>query len=276
MKAELKILRALSGSTRLRLVRLLLAEEICVCELEHILQISQPAISQQLRILREAGLLTARREGNWVFYQIEGPVLLRAWESVREVLFSPFGDDPDTEGDFARLREVLAEPFSNCPDRISKKAAPIETRIPIDVHFLCTGNSCRSQMAEYFVRAFADPARMKVASSGVNPSRVHPLTIEVMGELGIDLTEATSEALDPQRLNEADLIVTLCGDARDRCPMTPPQIQRHHWDISDPAAIEGDEETKLVAFREVRNDIARRVRWLLGDLDALVRSGPSH
>ncbi|MFO7941503.1 MAG: metalloregulator ArsR/SmtB family transcription factor [Bacillota bacterium] len=275
MESQLRILRALSGSTRLRLIRLLLAEEICVCELEHILQISQPAISQQLRILRDAGLLTARREGNWIFYQVEGPVLLRAWESVRETLFSPLGSDPDTEGDRARLQEVLAEPFRNCPDRISKEEAPTETRIPIDLHFVCTGNSCRSQMAEYFARAFADPARLRVASSGVSPSRVHPLTIEVMGELGIDLTGAVSESTDPERLREADLIVTLCGDARDRCPTTPPSVKRRHWGVRDAAAVEGDEEEKLAAFREVRNDIARRVRDLLGELDALVRSGPS-
>jgi len=266
---ELKILRALGSKTRLRLVRLLLTEEICVCELEHILGISQPAISQQLTVLREAELLTARREGNWVFYQVEGPVLLEAWERVRDLLFCPLGEDVQTREDRARLRQVLEEPFSNCPDRIPKREAPLKKRCPVRIDFVCTGNSCRSQMAEYLLRSFADPARVTVQSSGVDPAGVHPLTIAVMEEIGIDLSDAESKRMDYEDLTESDLVITLCGDARERCPVTPPAVERRHWELPDPASAVGDDEQVLQEFRRVRDEIARRVRTLLGEINAL-------
>lgn len=270
MQGELKTLRALGGSTRLRIARLLLTEEICVCELEHILGISQPAISQQLRILRDANLLEARREGNWIFYSIEPAVILEAWESVRDVLLSPLGSDPETISDAERLKEIIDNPFENCPERIPRKAMPLKMRYPVEILFLCTGNSCRSQMAEYFTRVYGDSGRIRVESAGTNPAGVHPRTLEIMGELGIDLSAATSKSIQPDSLSQKDLVITLCGDARESCPIVPPTVEKRHWDLPDPARIEGDEAEILQGFRDVRDDISRRVRRLLSELDVVV------
>jgi len=102
------------------------------------------------------------------------------------------------------------------------------------VHFLCTGNSCRSQMAAGFGRQRLGNA-YEVASARITPSFVHPLAVQVMAEAGVDISQQTSRASDLQRLRTAALVITLCGDAEERCPITPPGVRRLHWD--DAAAL---------------------------------------
>jgi ArsR family transcriptional regulator, arsenate/arsenite/antimonite-responsive transcriptional repressor len=112
----LKILRALSGETRIKLVRLLIQEELCVCELEHILSLTQPAISQQVRILREAGLATARREGNWTFYRVSRQDLTGAFDRISTYLLSHPGETSDDMADeWKRYYALLEQPLRNCP-----------------------------------------------------------------------------------------------------------------------------------------------------------------
>ena len=135
--------------------------------------------------------------------------------------------------------------------------------------FLCSQNACRSQIAEYFARALGDSSRLHVKSAGTDPAGVHPLTRTVMEERGISLADATSKTLDFDQLDQWDMIITLCGDARDRCPVTPPKIEKRHWSIPDPARVQGDEAEKLAAFREVREDIENRIHELLVEFNLL-------
>ena len=130
------------------------------------------------------------------------------------------------------------------------------------VYFLCTGNSCRSQMAEGFARHLAGD-RWEVASAGIEPSVVNPLAVAVMAEAGIDISRHVSKPIDPELLRCAAVIVTLCGDAQERCPVTPPQVRRVHWPLTDPAKATGSESEVRAAFRSVRDDIGRRVGRLL-------------
>lgn len=130
------------------------------------------------------------------------------------------------------------------------------------VYFLCTGNSCRSQMAEGFARQLAGD-RWEVASAGIEPSTVHPRAIAVMAEVGIDISRHVSKAIDPDRLAHAALIVTLCGDAEERCPLTPPRVQRVHWPLPDPAKASGSDAEVYGTFRAVRDEIGQRVQELL-------------
>lgn len=130
------------------------------------------------------------------------------------------------------------------------------------VYFLCTGNSCRSQMAEGFARQLAGD-RWEVASAGIEPSVVHPRAIAVMAEVGIDISRHTSKAIDPDRLAHAALVVTLCGDAEERCPRTPLHVRRVHWPLPDPTKASGREAEVVGAFRAVRDEIGRRVQELL-------------
>lgn len=130
------------------------------------------------------------------------------------------------------------------------------------IYFLCTGNSCRSQMAEGFARALLGPD-WQVESAGVEMHGLNPKAVTVMAEVGIDISNQYSKLIDLDYLNQCDLVVTLCGDARDKCPMTPASVQKQHWPLPDPAQVNGTEAEQLVAFRTVRDDIRLRVAALV-------------
>jgi len=127
---------------------------------------------------------------------------------------------------------------------------------------LCTHNSARSQMAEGFLRAFAGD-RLEVASAGTEATRVHPLAIRAMDEVGIDLRGHASKTLDRFVGEPWDYVVTVCDQAAERCPLFPEPARRIHWSFEDPSATSGSEEERLRVFRRVRDQIAERLRsWL--------------
>jgi len=125
-------------------------------------------------------------------------------------------------------------------------------------YFLCTGNSCRSQMAEAFGHMYLSD-KYDVYSAGIEAHGLNPNAIKAMDEVGIDIRNQTSDMIDSELLNNADFVVTLCGDADDKCPMTPPHVTRWHWGFDDPARAEGTEEEKWAVFQRVRDEIAARI-----------------
>lgn len=129
------------------------------------------------------------------------------------------------------------------------------------IYFLCTGNSCRSQMAEGFGKYYLGNDYL-VLSAGIERHGVNPLAVQVMGEVGIDISDQTSKLIDRNILAHADLVVTLCSDAEKRCPVTPPQVRREHWPFPDPAEVSGSPAEKLAAFRTDRDGIQDRVSQL--------------
>ena len=130
---------------------------------------------------------------------------------------------------------------------------------PKRVLFLCTGNSARSQMAEGLLRHIAGD-RFEVASAGVSPTKVRPEAIEVMREIGIDISRQHSKAVDEFVGREFDYVITVCDNANEQCPVFPGDTKRIHWSFDDPAAVEGDELTRLTVFRRVRDEILERLR----------------
>jgi arsenate reductase (thioredoxin) len=126
------------------------------------------------------------------------------------------------------------------------------------VLILCTGNSARSQMAEGLLRHLAGE-RVDVHSAGVTPTVVRVEAIAVMAELEIDISSHRSKSVDEFTGQHFDYIITVCDNARDSCPVFPGSAERIHWSFDDPAAVEGDEETRLQAFRTVRDQIAHRL-----------------
>lgn len=114
-------------------------------------------------------------------------------------------------------------------------------------------------MAQGLLRHYAED-RFEVFSAGTSPSRVHPMTVEVMGERGIDLTGQRSKSIDDFQGQAFDFIVTTCDDARDRCPVFSGQGKRLHWDLEDPAEAEGSREEKLELFRRVRDELTKLIR----------------
>jgi arsenate reductase len=133
---------------------------------------------------------------------------------------------------------------------------------PTRVLILCTHNSARSQMAEGLLRAMAGD-RFEVASAGTEATRVHPLAVRAMDEVGIDLRGHASKTFERYLGEPWDYVVTVCDRAGERCPVFPGPARRIHWGFEDPSAGTGDEAERLDAFRRVRDDIAERLRtWL--------------
>jgi arsenate reductase (thioredoxin) len=145
-----------------------------------------------------------------------------------------------------------------------------EQTMPMRVLFLCTHNSSRSQMAEGLLRARGGN-RYDVNSAGTDPQTVHPLAIQVMREIGIDISEAAghrAKSMDEFRGQTIDLVVTVCDDAAEACPFFPGARRQIHWSFPDPSAVTGTEDERLAAFRSVRDAIATRLDEFLSEQSA--------
>ena len=126
------------------------------------------------------------------------------------------------------------------------------------VLILCTGNSCRSHMAEGILRASTGD-HLDVQSAGSDPAgHVHPLAVRVMEEIGIDISHHRSKHLDEFISQDIETVITVCGNADVACPVFPGQVNRLHWPFDDPAKANGDEEAQLAVFRRVRDEIRAR------------------
>ncbi|HTS16913.1 MAG TPA: arsenate reductase ArsC [Verrucomicrobiae bacterium] len=134
---------------------------------------------------------------------------------------------------------------------------------PKRVLFLCTGNSCRSQMAEGLLRTLGGE-RFAAFSAGAKPAgHVHPLAIRAMGELHIDISRHQSKSLDAFRGQPIDYLITVCDGARETCPTHTGAERQLHWSFDDPARADGPDEQKLAEFRRVRDEIRRRIELFL-------------
>lgn len=127
------------------------------------------------------------------------------------------------------------------------------------IYFLCTGNSCRSQMAEGWAKHYLGD-EWEVKSAGVEAHGLNPKAVKAMNEVGVDISDQTSDIINPDVLNKATLAITLCGDAKDRCPVTPPHVKREHWGFDDPAKAKGAEEDVWKVFQRVRDEIGERIK----------------
>jgi arsenate reductase len=130
------------------------------------------------------------------------------------------------------------------------------------VMFLCTGNSCRSQMAEGLARELGKGI-IEPYSAGLIPVGINPNAITVMNEIGIDISDQKSEAIDEDLLNKMDVIMTLCSHADASCPTTPGGIKRFHTPVDDPVSAVGTEEEVLNAFRKARDKISDKINDLI-------------
>jgi arsenate reductase len=126
------------------------------------------------------------------------------------------------------------------------------------VLFLCTHNSARSQMAEGLLRHAAGD-RFEVHSAGTEATRVRPLAIQAMRELGIDISTQRSKALDPYVDQTFDYVITVCDDANESCPIFPNATHRVHWSLADPSQATGTEEQRLAVYRTVREELRQRI-----------------
>ena len=130
---------------------------------------------------------------------------------------------------------------------------------PRKVLFLCTGNSCRSQMAEGWLRHYAGE-RVEVSSAGTKPAGLNPTAVSVMGEAGVDISGQRSKHLDELINQDFLFVITVCDAAREACPVFPGALYQLHWSFDDPAAATGTEAERLAVFRRVRDEIRAQVQ----------------
>lgn len=135
----------------------------------------------------------------------------------------------------------------------------------MNILFLCTGNSCRSQMAEGWAKQFA-PSGWRIESAGIEAHGKNPRAIAVMAEAGVDISGQESTRVTDAMLEAADRVVTVCGHADEHCPVLPPGTRKEHWPLDDPAKAAGTEEEVMAVFRATRDEVKTRVAELIARL----------
>jgi arsenate reductase len=273
---------ALSDPTRLRCLALLHSQgEVCVCELTRTLGQSQPKISRHLGLLRDLGLVEARRAGVWMHYRIH-PTLPDWALSVLAAALPAFAASPQGQAD---LGEWANKPESCAPEvsiTSSLKSEPTNGECAMEqpiynVLFLCTGNSARSIMAEALLNHWGQ-GRFRTYSAGSHPrDEVHPRTLELLKRLGFAIEGLRSKSWDEFAQPDApnmDFVFTVCDNAKNEvCPVWPGQPMTAHWGVPDPVAVEGDEVMRMLAFREAFRVLENRIKLFsslpLGQLDKL-------
>ncbi|MBA3052402.1 arsenate reductase ArsC [bacterium] len=139
------------------------------------------------------------------------------------------------------------------------KGLPIS---PKKVQFLCTGNSCRSQMAEGFLKHLGGD-KFEAYSAGVNPTQVNPLSVKVMNEVGVDISGQRSKSVSEFLNQQFDYVITVCDNAKQTCPILPGECEKIHWNLEDPADAQGEDEERLIIFRKVRDEIKHKIEGFL-------------
>ena len=136
---------------------------------------------------------------------------------------------------------------------------------PVKILFLCTGNSCRSQMAEGWARRIGGES-VSVESAGIEAHGKNPRAIAVMHEAGIDISGQESTIVNDRMVQRADIVVTVCGHADEQCPVLPPGTTKIHWPLTDPAKATGSEAEIMRTYRATRDEVEHRVRKLLASI----------
>ena len=144
----------------------------------------------------------------------------------------------------------------------------------MNILFLCTGNACRSQMAEGWARHLGGDT-IEVQSAGIEAHGKNTRAISVMQEAGIDISQQQSTRVTAEMLAAADLLVTVCGHADEHCPAVPAGIKKIHWPLEDPAKATGSEAEIMQVFSATRDDIRKRVQDLLDNLPTDTSCGAS-
>jgi len=138
------------------------------------------------------------------------------------------------------------------------------------VIFICTGNACRSQMAEGLLRHMAGN-KFEVYSAGSHPSHLHPASVAVMAEWGIDIARHTAEPIDDYLETGIDIVITVCDNAQQICPTFPGNVKRIHWGLDDPYHGWGAEPEDLLPYREIRDELKDRIKVFLTEQNKKVK-----
>jgi ArsR family transcriptional regulator, arsenate/arsenite/antimonite-responsive transcriptional repressor / arsenate reductase (thioredoxin) len=234
-------LKLLAHDLRWQLLTALAHSDYRVQELAERLQRPMNLVSYHLRQLREAGLVQERRS-------------------------SADGRDLYCSLDIAELARRFRASGANLDPLLASDSPIPPSTLPTRILFLCTHNSARSQMAEGLLRAKRGTRPIEVASAGDQPGTLHPAAIATMRDVGIDISAQSSKHLDSFRGQHFDIIVTVCDQVREHCPVFPGIPDAIHWSIPDPSPATGT-PTEVETFRRTATQLAVRVDHLLFRLD---------
>lgn len=240
------LLKMLAHELRWRILSALALSDLRVGELIHALDQPANLVSYHLRLLRENGLVTARRssaDGRDMYYGLNLARLQAGYFAAGEQLH------PALHVDASCLK----------PARLSLER-------PLRVLFVCTQNSARSQMAEGLLRHLAGQA-LEVYSAGSQPSVVHPLAVRVMAARGIDISSHHSKHIDEFSHQSFDYVITVCDRAREVCPVFPDRPVDIHWSLPDPAGMGDTGRERYQAFERTADQLTTRIQYLLDLID---------
>ncbi|HOK95713.1 MAG TPA: metalloregulator ArsR/SmtB family transcription factor [Anaerohalosphaeraceae bacterium] len=251
MKQEAAILKVLADPIRLRLMTLLAQSgQLCVCQLVDALNEPQFKISRHLGELRKARLVTAQRQGTWMHYRLS-PAATMFEQSLHNFFRDYLKDHPQAQQDLKRLGE------SNC--RVPQKG-----KNKLKILFLCTGNSCRSQMAEGWARHLKGDI-LEPYSAGIETHGLNPCAVKVMAEAGVDISQHRSKHLNELAGMDFDYVITVCDNARESCPLFSGKAKSIHINFEDPPRLAKDaktEEDALNCYRRIRDEIRQFIETL--------------
>jgi thioredoxin type arsenate reductase len=235
-------LKLLAHELRWQLLKALASSDFRVQELVQYLEQPQNLISYHLKQLRKQGIVQEHRslaDGREIYYSLDLDQVKRLYQTSGEALHPAL-----------QLADAGIAPRAKTVMR------------PIRVLFLCTHNSARSQMAEGILQKRGQDT-VEAFSAGTEVTTVHPLAIQALGEINIDISKHRSKHLKEFLEGPFDYIITVCDLAREACPVFPGALNSIHWSLTDPASVEGSEEEKLKAFRETASNLYKRIGYFL-------------
>jgi arsenate reductase (thioredoxin) len=271
MRMIAETMKGLSEEVRLRLLLLLADGELCVCDLIGALDLPQSTISRHLAYLKNSGWVDCRRQGVWMHYRLAAAMNSFQTE-ILAALRREFAASDQARRDLANLRLRLRyrDGERSCGDEQPAQHAGHRKKgkqMKPTILFLCTGNSCRSQMAEGWARHLLGD-RYEIFSAGLEKHGMNPLAIKVMAEAGVDISGQYSKTVSELGRRDFDYVITLCGHASETCPWFPGRVIHHGFD--DPprlATNAASEEEALGHYRRVRDEIRDFIRSLPEELD---------
>ncbi len=237
----LDVLKLLADETRWRLIGALRHSDRQASELASVCQLPNNLVSYHLNLLRQAGLVLMHRsdaDARVLYYGLDLTSLQAAYQQIGAALLLP---------------NVVSVPSS-----------------ATTVVFLCTHNSARSQIAEGWLRHLSGGAII-ARSAGVTPTTLHPLAVQVMTEVGVDIGYQRSKGLESIEATP-DIVITVCDVAREHCPTELQQVPLLHWSIAAPLRTAGEGTELIEAFRSTREHLRIRVQGLLSSMPELLQS----
>jgi arsenate reductase len=288
MNQFVTVMKALSDPNRVKIIKMLQHRPMCVCEIHTALSMAQPAVSKHLKVLENAGFVIGRKSGLWVNYSLSNGAGSPYAAMLLGALKHWLQDDSEIMALISRLPQIHHQNISkNKATRIktlhtaSDVGSPLQQPSDTDensnrnqkqklkILFLCTGNTCRSQIAEGLTRHLKSDV-IEPWSAGIDPGTVNPLAILSMAEIGIDISAYQSKSIESLGPIDFDYVITLCDHANESCPLFPGKTNRLHFGFDDPPSLAKNAqniEEAIVHYRRVRDEIREMVMNLPGILN---------